>query len=58
MKEKKKRFISKTIALHYTLWYFFLPRLALHDHNLRLPNATIYGVRENTVKNFHFFTTL
>ena len=56
-KEKKKIYQqNNSSALHFMV--FFLPRLALRDHNLRLPNATIYGVRENTGKNFHFFTTL
>ena len=37
---------------------FFLPRLAMHDFYLRLPNATFYGGREDTAKNFHFSTTI
>ena len=51
-KEKKKRFISKTTVLNHILRYFFLPRLALQDYNLRLPNPMFYGGRENTTKNF------
>ena len=52
--KKKKRFISKTTVLNHTLRYFFLPRLALQDYNLRLPNPMSYGGRENTTKNFPF----
>ena len=53
-KEIKKRFIRKTTVLNHTLRYFFLPRLALQDYNLRLPNPMFYGGRENTTKNFPF----
>ena len=53
-RKKKKRFISKTTVLNHTLRYFFLPRLALQDYNLRLPNPMFYGGRENTTKNFPF----
>ena len=51
-KEIKKRFTSKTTVLNHTLKYFLLPRLALHDFYLRLPNPMFYGGRENTTKNF------
>ena len=57
-KEKKKRFISKTTVLNHTLRYFFLPRLALHDFYLRLPNPMFYGGLENTTKNFPFLFEL
>ena len=46
-KGKKKRFISKTTALHHTLWYFFLPRLALHDFYLRLRFMEDVNTRRN-----------
>ena len=52
-KEKKKIYQQNNSSeSHFKV--FFLPRLALHDYNLRLPNPMFYGGRENTTKNFPF----
>ena len=53
-KEKKKKIYQQNNSSESHFKVFFLPRLALQDYNLRLPNPMFYGGRENTTKNFPF----
>ena len=50
-KKKTIDFMSKTTALHTTLFSTFLWR-PLHCYDVKPPNATFYGGVENTTKNF------
>ena len=53
-KEIKKIYQENNSSASHFMVFFFLPRLALHDCNLRLPNPMFYGGHENTTKNFPF----
>ena len=54
IKKKKKKIYQQNNSSESHFKVFFLPRLALQDYNLRLPNPMFYGGRENTTKNFPF----
>ena len=52
--KKEIGLISKTTTLHVHHAFLYISLPSLHDYDVKMPNFTIYGEREQVTTNFSF----